>query len=306
MRISTSQMQDRGVTAMLDGQSELSKTQQQLATGKRILTPSDDVYGTTQILALNRVIDTHKQYGENADVVEARLNQEESSLTQNIDVLQRIRELAIGASNPTLTTGVRGNFAAEVRELLEETFSIANTSDENGDYIFSGFNVDTAPFTETEVPAGSGLYNYAYTGDLGQRNIQIGETRFIPVGDPGQTVYMDIPETGGGTQNVFETIEQFAVALETGAAIGDIVNDLDLAMNHFSEFRTKAGSRQNAIDSHRVLNEDIIFQGQKTLSSVEDLDYAEAISRLNLQLNTLQAAQQSFAKIQNLSLFNYL
>lgn len=306
MRISTAQMQDRGVAAMLDRQSDLSQTQQQLATGKRILTPSDDVYGSTQVLALNKVIDTHEQYKENADVAAARLRQEESSLTQNIDVLQRVRELAIQASNTTLSTGDRSNIAAEVRELLNETLSVANTVDANGEFIFSGFNVDTTPFTATEVPAGSGLFNYAYTGDLGQRNVQIGETRFIPVGDPGQSVYMDIPETGGGTQNVFETIEQFAIALETGAPSGNIVNDLDLAMNHFSEFRTLTGARQNAIESHAILNEDIIFEGQKTLSSIEDLDFAEAISRLNLQLATLQAAQQSFAKIQNLSLFNYL
>lgn len=153
---------------------------------------------------------------------------------------------------------------------------------------------------------GSGLFTYAYTGDLGQRNVQIGETRFIPAGDPGQSVYMDIPETGGGTQNIFETLEQFAIALETGAPNGNIANDLDLAMNHLSTFLTLTGARQNAIESHRVLNEDIIFQGQKTRSSIEDLDFAEAISRLNLQLTTLQAAQQSFSRIQNLSLFNYL
>lgn len=306
MRISTSQMQDRGVTAMLDRQVALSKTQQQLATGKRILSPSDDVGGSTQILALKKVIDTHMQYSENADVVEAKLNQEEISLTQNINVLQRIRELAAQAESPSLTTDTRKHYAAEMRELLDEILSIANAADANGDYIFAGFNVDTTPFTATETPAGSGLFTYAYTGDQGQRNVQIGETRFIPVGDPGQDVYMDIPETGGGTQNIFETVEQFAIALETGAPGGDIINDLDLAMDHLSRYVTLTGARQNAIESHRVLNEDIVFQGQKTLSSIEDLDFAEAISRLNLQLNTLQAAQQSFIKIQNLSLFNYL
>lgn len=101
---------------MLDRQSELSKTQQQVATGKRILSPSDDVYGSTQILALNKAIDTHVQYEENADVVEARLNQEEISLTQNINVLQRAKELAVQASNVTLSAADRGLIAAEVRD----------------------------------------------------------------------------------------------------------------------------------------------------------------------------------------------
>jgi len=299
-------MQARAVVAMLDNQSDVSKTQQQVATGKRILSPSDDVFGSTQILALNKSIDTNVQYGENANVVEAQITLEESTLTHTINVLQRIKELAVQADNPTLSPGDRSNIAAEVRELLDETLSTANTVDANGGFIFSGFNVDTTPFTSTEVPAGSGLYTYAYTGDLGQRNVQIGETRFIAAGDPGQGVFMDIPVTAGGTQNVFETIEQFAIDLETGVPNADIEADLDLALNHFSGFRTQTGSRLNAIDSHRTLNDDLIFQGEKALSSIEDLDYAEAVSRLEQQIATLEASQQSFAMIQNLSLFNYL
>ncbi|MDT8383120.1 MAG: flagellar hook-associated protein FlgL [Gammaproteobacteria bacterium] len=304
MRISTTQMQDRGVTAMLERQSDLSFTQQQVASGKRILAPSDDVLGSTQILALNKVIETHQQYGENADAAVGRISQEESALTQGINVLQRVRELAVQAENTTLPATARANLAIETRELLNEVMSVANEKDSNGEYIFSGFNVNTTPFTATEGPPGE--FTYAYTGDLGQRNVQIGETRFIAVGDPGQSVFVDIPKTGGGTENVFETLEQFALDLEAGTPNTNIVADLDLALEHLSSFRTQTGGRQNSIDSHRVLNEDIIFQGQKTLSSIEDLDFAEAVSRLNLQLATLQAAQQSFARIQNLSLFNYL
>lgn len=306
MRISTTQLQDRAVTSMLERQSELSVTQQQVASGKRILVPSDDVLGSTQILALNKVIDTHQQYRENSDVATGRISQEESALTQSINVLQRARELAIQSENTTLNASARANLAIETRELINEVMSSANEKDSNGEFIFSGFNVATTPFTATENPVGSGQFDYAYTGDLGQRNVQIGETRFIPVGDPGQNVFMDIPESGGGTQNIFETLEQFALDLEAGVPNTTIADDLSLAMEHLSGFRTQTGGRQNSILSHEVLNEDIIFQGQKTLSSIEDLDFAEAVSRLNLQLATLQAAQQSFAKIQNLSLFNYL
>lgn len=306
MRISTVQMQNRGVSAMLDNQTNVSMTQQQVASGKRILTPSDDVFGSTQILALNKVIETHQQYRENANVVESRLVQEESALTQGISVLQRLHELAVQSGNTTLSATDRSNFAYETRELLSELISTANSVDANGEHLFSGFNVDTAPFAETEIPVGSGLFTYTYTGDTGQRNAQIGETRFIVAGDPGQGVFMDIPESGGGTENIFETLEQFSINLEAGTASATIVADLDLALEHLSGFRSQIGARLNSIDSHRELNEDIILQGQKTLSNVADLDYAEAISRLNLQLAALEASQQSFIKIQNLSLFNFL
>ncbi len=306
MRISTTQMQDRAVTAMLERQIELSRTQQQLASGKRILSPSDDVLGSTQILALDKVIETHRQYQENSDVADGRIRQEEISLTQGINVLQRVRELAIQANNATMGASNRASIAVEVRELLNEVVAAASAVDANGEYIFSGFNVDTAPIDITEIPAGSGLFTYTYTGDLGQRTVQIGETRFIPVGDPGQSVFIDVPESGGGTQNIFETLEQFALDLEANSPDTAVIDDMALAIEHLGGFRAQVGARQNAIDNRRVLNEDIIFQGQRTLSSIADLDFAEAVSRLNLQLAALQASQQTFARIQNLSLFNFL
>jgi flagellar hook-associated protein 3 FlgL len=306
MRISSLQMQDRGLAAIMDRQTELSKTQQQVATGKKFLVPSDDVLGATQALALKKVMSTHEQYSENSDVAENRLLQEESSLTQAINGLQRIRELAVQANNDSLNASNRANIAVEIREILSEVVGIANAVDSNGEFLFAGFNVDTSPFTATENPPASGLFDYAYTGDLGQRTVQIGDTRFIAVGDNGQEVFMDTPVSGGGTQNIFETIEQFAVDLEANTINTNILDDMSLAMDHFESFRTKTGARQNAIDSHRFLNEDIIFQSERTMSQVQDLDFAEAVSRLNMQLAGLQASQQSFAKIQNLSLFNYL
>ncbi len=306
MRISTLQMQDRGLTAILDRQVELSKTQQQVATGKKFSVPSEDVLGATQVLALKKVISTHEQYTENSDVAENRLTQEESSLTQTINVLQRVRELAIQANNDSLGANERVSIAVEVREILSEVVGISNAVDSNGEFLFAGFNVNTSPVTVTENPPASGLFDYAYTGDLGQRNVQIGDTRFIAVGDNGQDVFMDVPISGGGTQNLFDTIEQFALDLEANAPTQVIIEDISLAMDHLESFRTQTGARQNAIDNHRFLNEDIIFQGQKTLSQVQDLDFAEAVTRLNMQLAGLQASQQSFMKIQNLSLFNFL
>lgn len=306
MRISTAQMQDRGVTAMLDRQSDLSKTQQQLASGKRILSPSDDVLGSTQILALNKVIDTHTQFQRNSDVAETRLQQEETTLTQFAEGLQRARELSVQSTNTSYDASARGNLAVEVRQILSELVGIANSVDANGEYIFAGLNVDTAPVVATEVPAGSGLFTYSYTGDLGQRSVQIGDTRFIKVGDNGQDVFMDVPVSGGGTQNIFESLEQLALDMESNVVNPTAPDDMSLAIDHMAGFLAVAGARQNAIDSHRVLNDDIVYQGQKTLSAIQDLDYAEAVSRLNLQLTGLQAAQESFARIQNLSLFSFL
>ncbi len=306
MRISTAQMQSQAVRSMMDRQVELSYTQQQVATGKRILSPSDDVIGSTQVIALQQSIDTQTQFQENADMAESRLFSEENALTQTINVLQRSRELAIQGNNGSQSATNRAALASEIRQNLAEVLTLANTTDGNGEYVFAGYNVGTAPFTEVGNPVGSGLYDFNYSGDNGQRNLQIGATRQIPVGDPGSDVFVNIPASGGGTQSVFETLEQLALSLESNSPNMAAVGDLQSALNQFDGFRAKVGARQNAIDSQRDFNEDVKLEAQKRLADVQDLDYAEAISRLNLQLAGLEASQQSFARIQNLSLFNFL
>lgn len=299
MRISTAQIQERGLNAMLDRQDVLSHTQQQLATGKRILTPSDDVYGTTQALALKQVIANHEQYKVNSNVAEHRLVQEETVLDQSIDALQRVRELAVQSNGNSITAVGKAQIAIEVRELLDSILSLANSKESGGNYIFSGNEVDTIPFSLVGA-------NYVYAGDDGQRLIQVGDSRQLAVSDPGRAVFEDVPESGGGTNMLFDTLDSFAGDLETNTPNTAILDDLRLAMDHLGSFRTKSGARQNVITSQNILNDDVIVQSQVTLSNTQDLDIAEAVSRMNLQLVGLEASQQAFAKIQNLSLFNFL
>ena len=111
MRLSTAQIQERGLNGILERTSDLSHTQQQLATGKRILSPSDDVFGTTQSLALKQVISTHEKFQVNSDVAENRLKQEEIALDHVIDVLQRVHELGVQANNQTYGAEERNNIA---------------------------------------------------------------------------------------------------------------------------------------------------------------------------------------------------
>jgi flagellar hook-associated protein 3 FlgL len=70
--------------------------------------------------------------------------------------------------------------------------------------------------------------------------------------------------------------------------------------------RAAIGARQNIIEAQKSFNEDLNLQLTGLRSSLEDVDLIEAASNLNLRLVTLQAAQAAFARMQNLSLFNYL
>lgn len=300
MRISTLQMFRQGINSILSQQTEVVRTQNQLSTGKRIVSPSDDPTGAAQLVGLSETARITEQFVRNSDQARARLEQEDSSLGSVMESLQRARELAVRGLNDTNSAEQRIGLAKEVHQLLDEVMGLANYKDSNGNYLFSGFQVHTVPFTDN----GGGVFSYA--GDSGQRQIQIGAGRQISDGDSGQAVFRDIPGVSGGTEDIFTTLYTLASELEADAPNGTSLDQIDNAIDHILVFRATSGARLNAIDSQRSINESLLIQIEQTRSGIEDLDYAEAASRLSRESIALQAAQQAFVKIQNLSLFNFL
>ncbi len=118
-------------------------------------------------------------------------------------------------------------------------------------------------------------------------------------------------------QDIFTTLNKFVATLESSggtpaeqarisAALGQSIDDLDGAIEHIATQRTDIGGRLNALAAQRDENDAYVLQTQATLSDLRDLDFAEAIGRLEQTVLALEAAQRSFARVQNLSLFNFL
>lgn len=300
MRISTSQWYRQGVDAMLRNQSDLSKTQLQLASGQRLLSPADDPSAATRVLELDSMLTTVAQYQRNADMAESRLRREEDVLGGAGDILQRVRELAVRAVNGSLSAGDRQAIAEEVEQHLDGLFALGNARDTNGEYIFGGYRTDTEPFSDS----GGGIYTY--NGDQGQRRLQIGSARQVASNDPGDAVFMGIDDGSGGSTNAFAVLHDFVADLQNNTVSGATLTALDSALDRVQEVRTRLGGRLNAIDNQRGINESFSLVMEQNRSDLEDLDYAEAVSRLQQQQLILQASQQSFLKVEGLSLFNYL
>ena len=299
MRISTAQIFRQGVDAMLNRQKELSQTELQVASGKRILNPSDDPSATVRILDLKETQQRLLQFQRNADAATAKLDQEETALQGMENLLQRVRELAVQGNNDPLGAEGRSAVAAEIRQHIDSFLQLANTRDANGEYVFAGFQSQTTPFSH------DGVGNFSYHGDSGQRMLKIGESREVAVGDPG-SIFMDFAAAGGGTTNVGEVLYRLATNLEAGNGDPEALSDIDTALGSLLNLRAKVGARMNAIDDQKDANDAFDLAVTTVRSSLEDLDYAEAISRFNQQLTALQAAQQSFIKIQDMSLFNFM
>jgi len=307
MRISTAQLFQQGVEAMLERQKDLSETELQVASGKRILRPSDDPSAAVRILDLKEAEQRLAQYQRNADWATARLEQEETTLQGIGNLLQRARELTVRGNNGTMSTVDRQAIAAEIEQIRDSFLQLTNTRDANGEYIFGGFRTQSEPMSMTI--GADGRADFAYAGDEGQRLLQIGESREVAIGDPGSlfmNVTSDDPAAVNSERDIGEIIDTIAWNFNNGDRDEYALTDLDAALDQVLLTRAKIGARMNAIDEQKVSNDAFDLSIREVRASLEDLDYAEAISRFNQQLTALQASQQAFIKLQDLSLFNYL
>jgi flagellar hook-associated protein 3 FlgL len=212
MRISTNELYRQGVGSMQDRQAELARVQQQLATGQRLLAPSDDPTAAVQALGLEQGLAQLDQYGRNAGAVAERLGQTEAALDRMGQILVRARELTVQAANATQTNESRGAIASELRELTDGLISATNTRDARGEYLFAGNRTGSMPFVRNAAGA------VEYQGDNGQRRLAIAADRTLVMTESGAPL-MAVPQGNGvfvtepvdGNQGTARIVEQTVI-----------------------------------------------------------------------------------------------
>lgn len=410
MRISTSMMYDLGVSTIQQQYSDLLTLQQQLATGRRVLKPSDDPIASARALEVSQSQSVSEQFSTNGQHASNALALQESILAQVGDVLHNVRTLAIYGGDAALSNADRVAIATELQGNYDQLLGLSNSTDGNGQYLFSGYKGSTQPFAQT----GAGV---VYNGDQGQRLVQISASRQVPVSSSGAEVFQLIKDGNGtfvtaaassnagsgivspgtvqnsttwaasnrnftisftsattydvidngplppaapvppvtlvagaaytsgtaitvagaqfdiaGTpaagdtfsvrasrtnQDVFKTIADLIAVLNTptsgstGAAkltngINTALSNLDLAQETLLTVRASVGASMKEVETQATTNGDLALQYKSTLSDLQDLDYAKAISDMTLKQANLEAAQKSFLRVQGLSLFNYI
>ncbi|MDB5770465.1 MAG: putative flagellar hook-associated protein 3 FlgL-like [Burkholderia sp.] len=207
MRISTNTIFELGSRGISDMQASLVKTQQQLSTQRRVLTPADDPVAAATALGITQSISVNEQYAANRQTARSSLSEEESVLQSVTTLLQDAKQLVVNAGNGAMEDSQRQFLAAELRGRFEELMGLANSRDGNGNYMFGGFQTATQPFSKT-------LAGAAYAGDQGQRMLQVGASRQIPLNDTGYSVFEN-NKTGNG---VFVTAARTLPA-NTGSGI---------------------------------------------------------------------------------------
>lgn len=299
MRISTQTLFETGAARIGDLQSGLAKTQQQIGTGRRILTPSDDPVAAARALEVTQSQSLNIQYGVNRQHAKSALGAVEGTLSSVTALLQDVKTTVIAAGNGSYSDTERGFMATELRGRFEQLLGLANSRDAMGNYLFSGFQVTTPAFSESAPGV------VQYDGDQGQRLMQVDAARQMAASSPGQSVFQ------GGGQDVFKTLSDLVNLLQTSGApssvtLGTHNANLDLALDNVLTVRASVGSRLQELDALDNAGEDRHVQYSQILSDLQDLDYAQALTQLSQQQITLEAAQRSFVKTSGLSLFNFL
>lgn len=225
MRISTNFMFDSGVNQLGTLSSNLARTQMQLSTNRRMLTAADDPIASARALNVTQSQSLNEQYGVNRDNARSSLSQASLVLQSTTSLLHDVKTLAVNAGNGSMMPSDREALALELEGRLDDLFDQANTADGAGGYLFSGFKSTTVPFTKTSSGA-------SYIGDQGQRMLQVGSARQIPISASGAAVFEN-NTTGNGT---FQTRP---AAANTGSGIvsSGAVADATLLTGHDYEVR---------------------------------------------------------------------
>ena len=229
MRISTSQIYDTGALNIQRNQSTLFKLQNQISTGRRVLTPADDPVAAAQALIVTQAQDVNAQQVDNQGNASSQLGLVDSQLSSLTDVLQSIREKVVQAGNTaTLSSTDRQAIATEFESRLGEILGLANAKNSSGDYLFSGYQGATLPFavnpTAAVVPPAS-TSPVGYYGDDGERLLQVSSSRQIAVNVAGNDLFMKASD-GNGTF-VVATGGNLGGGINQGSAIADAGSVLD-------------------------------------------------------------------------------
>jgi flagellar hook-associated protein 3 FlgL len=393
-RISTIGFQDDASQQMQALEAEISQTQTQLSTGIQLQNAADNPAGMAQVNQLDAQISASQQYQTNGTSLSANLQIEEQSLTNATTVMQSARDLALEANNSSITQAQRQDISTQLQQLLQQLVSTANSTDANGNFLFSGDATGTQPFAQSGT-------SVAYNGSSSVSQVQISSNQLVSSGDSGSNVFMNIaggngtfttavgasntgtatispgtvvnasqwvPDTytiaftdptdytvtdsegnqvasgtftspgsiafngisttltgtpaagdtftvaAAGTSSAFNTLSSLITTLndpslssaQISTQIGTAVEQIDGAVNNFNQVQASVGGRINAVTAANTSAQSTQTSMTATVSSLQNVDYAAATTQLSTEELALQAAQESYASIAKMSLFQYL
>jgi flagellar hook-associated protein 3 FlgL len=299
MQLSTSRFYDRAATSFGRLTARAETLQTQISTGVRLQAPSDDALAYRRLAGLATTGANAKVYDANLSLAAGVLKQADTALSAIGDQLQKATELALKASNDTLSTNDRRAIGVELAGIVETLAGLANAADPRGQPLFGG--------TDGGAAVVKGAAGYTLAGTL-PSTIPIGDGQSVQATESAARVF-GITGKNGAT-DALTLIADLAAALAGGAATGDVaraaVDDLNLAGEQAAAIQASLGARAARVEIVQAQLVEAGIDREEARATLEDADRVAAATELQKTMTILQASQASFAKLSQLSLFDYL
>ncbi|AIF68053.1 flagellar hook-associated protein FlgL [Terribacillus saccharophilus] len=293
MRITQSMMSNSMLRNLSNSYSDLNKYSEQLSSGKKITKPSDDPVVATKGMGYRTEVRDVAQYKRNLSEAQSWIDNSDSALSNATSALQRLRELAVQASNGTYEEGQRGNIAEEVDQLKEQLATVANTQ-VNEKYIFNGSTTNTAPVTIND--------DGSTTVDFNSNAVNLTLSKGVDV---------KINVDGGAVfgNKLFDDLNNFSAALRSDGSDEDLdqyIGLIDENINNLVNERADIGARMNRMDLVESRLGDQELSATELMSNNEDAEMEEVIMNLTSQEAVHRAAMSAGARIIQPTLMDFL
>ena len=402
MRVSTAQFYLQSALQMSNKTSDVNEQMAYLSSGKRVLTAKDDAVAFGTLVGYKDDLANIEKYNRNINQAENHNSLQEVLFSDAQLILDNVKQDMLLANNGRMSSEDLQAIATQVSNSLNQLLDIANSQDENDEYIFSGYQTEQKPFSQQIDNS------ITYNGDSGVRELQVAKNINVSISQSGEAAFNKVPNALGdfsaayttntsgiavekasvisrsdynasaiphdytftfnpsaadlvvtdssGTTvfttstyttgqsisfdgidvnlsgnplpgdsftlseedsvSVFSTLNAAVEWMEKGVVntnqeqhavdFNTILNQLNSALTHISSRQVDSGIRLQVLESQRGRHLDSQLYLESGKSRIEDLDFAKAISEFEQSKIALQASQQAFTKIQNLTLFNYI
>lgn len=305
MQISTNYRYERATGYVTKAQDSLSTAQAQLATGKRLLAPSDDPARAMRIENIRGAAERQESFRADLQLIQYRYETEESAVRGVLESMTRFKELFLQATSDTAGTVDRQAIATELRQVRAQVVELMNAQDRDRQYIFSGTRVRAATYQEQ----GGAM---VYAGDQTPVYVTTGDQRLQQFNRSGPDVFGRVVRSAGAEDQravgVFEVLDDAIAAIESSDRDGleQGLDEIDQVYGRATLSLADIGGMQKNVEMQLDVVDETLLRLKTLQSEQEDLDYAVAVAELSKRSVALEAAMSSFAKIAALNLFDYL
>lgn len=303
MRISSTQYPSIMNSALQAASVRLENIMQKMATGQKLLLPSDDPVTNVRLSRLTREEAALAQYRDNIGALKVRLQQNESTLTgMNTDLLEA-RDLMVWALDGSNTSEDVAAMSGSLTALADSLFYGANGKDQEGRYLFSGTATATPAIAyDAAAPQGT---RFSFTGNTAAQNVLVGNG----VTQRANVTLEEVPDILNlleGTAALLKTPDVDVNDPLTRAQLKATLDGIDAAMGSLSGKVAGIGSMQNILDTMDTNHANVSLSNQQAMIDLGQLDYGDAAVKLSGYTTALQATQKAYAQVSRLSLFDIL